>query len=289
MSKEAPKKISSSTTEEEIRQRAYEIWKTRNGEGDAINDWNAAIESFKLKRFSKQKTKKSFELKQEIAVGDLLTSASILISILALFFSWSQSHILQEREQANRVRNAAAQTLAKLERWQQISLSLFDEIQPDIVETSELLANNRSPAQTIKARDYLYKKLRSSRLNLQKDLRQEEIETAYVYLYSYHPSLRKRFQNVLTNLETKENEMFEQLLSNTEGRVLSWHNSSKPYETSFLGNPLRADVTRIKKSYEAKLKKILQPIATDLTNLVIKSDSQILNKENLQNLYTDSP
>lgn len=73
-------------------------------------------------------SRERFEFKREITIGDMLTSASILLSIFALLLSWSQSRALEKREQANEVRNAAAETLAKFERWQEISMSIFDDI-----------------------------------------------------------------------------------------------------------------------------------------------------------------
>ena len=232
-------------------------------------------------------SKKRFELKQEITIGDVLTSASILLSIFALLLSWSQSRALEKREQANKVRNAAAETIAKLERWQEISMSIFDEIQPALVETSEILVDNRTHSQVIKARDYLYKQVRTSHFNLQRMLREEEIETAYVYLYGYHPSLRKRFQDILKNLETKEDKMLNQLLSATERKVVVYLNpeiSSRRYQTAYLGNALRSAVNEVKQSYEARLEEVLKPMEVSLTHLVLMSDSEILNKKKLQEL-----
>jgi uncharacterized protein YjbI with pentapeptide repeats len=51
-SKLPKKKQQNSITEEEIRQRAHKIWEARNSRSDAIDDWNAAIESLELERSS---------------------------------------------------------------------------------------------------------------------------------------------------------------------------------------------------------------------------------------------
>ena len=105
-----------------------------------------------------QKLFRDILLKKEVAVGDLLTTASILISLIALLFSWSQSRALVQREQANKVRDAAAKTLAKLQRRQTISTPLFDEIQPSLVETSELLVAGDNDKKVIDGRELDLKK-----------------------------------------------------------------------------------------------------------------------------------
>lgn len=131
----------------------------------------------------------------------------------------------------------------------------------------------------------MYKQVRASHLNLQKILREEEIETAYIYLYSYHPSLRNSFQDILKSLETKEDTMLNQLLSATEKNILVYLNSeisSRPYETAYLGNALRSAVTKVEQSYEENLEEILKPMEVSLTDLVLKSDSEILNQKKLQ-------
>lgn len=49
------KKQAATFTEEEIRKRAYEIWKSGNSKGNADQDWNAAIESIKLEKIKNKK------------------------------------------------------------------------------------------------------------------------------------------------------------------------------------------------------------------------------------------
>lgn len=80
-----------------------------------------------------------------IALKDILTSLSILVSIAALLFAWGQDRQIREREQADRIRAAAAETLAKVERWEELSLWFFQDIQPLYVETSEKFGMVQKP------------------------------------------------------------------------------------------------------------------------------------------------
>jgi hypothetical protein len=128
-----------------------------------------------------------FKIDPTVEVGDILTSLSIVISVIALLTAWSKDRYLRRKEQANKVRNAAAKTLAKLERWRGLSLWIFQDIQSLFVETSEILARDFD---FILARDFLWGKLNDARLKTFQRILDEEIEIAYVDLYSYHPIVR---------------------------------------------------------------------------------------------------
>jgi hypothetical protein len=221
-------------------------------------------------------------LKKEVAIGDLLTTTSILISLIALLFSWSQSRDLVQREQANKVRDAAAKTLAKLQRWQTISLALFDEIQPSLVETSELLANSREAKKVYEARDFLYKKIRASDQHVRQTLRDEEIESAYVYLYGYNTKYRDTFRRAFTSLESQQDMMLSDLLERTEADVLAYVRNpqlrSNTYYTATLGNALRASASKVEERYRERILHQIAPVERELSNLVGKSDNEILRK-----------
>jgi hypothetical protein len=58
-----------------------------------------------------------FVLKREITIGDILTFLSIIVSVVALLSVWFKEMQIRKKEKANKVRTAAAKTLAKLERW----------------------------------------------------------------------------------------------------------------------------------------------------------------------------
>ena len=90
-----------------------------------------------------------------VRFGDILTTFSIIISVAAVLLVGTQdSHIrqqdsdLRQREQADKVRNAAAQTLGKLERWEDLSLWMFKDVESLFVETSELLEEDYDPLST---------------------------------------------------------------------------------------------------------------------------------------------
>lgn len=223
---------------------------------------------------------RAFTVKKEVAVGDLLTTASIILSVIALSFSWSQSRELVQRDQANKVRDAAAKTLAKIERWQTISSTLFDEIQPSLVETSEMLAAGRDNRRVFAARDYLYKKILAADQDVRQALRSEEIESAYVYLYGYDPGFRGLFQSSFAKLEAERDNMLSDLLSATQDNVLAYVLNpslrNSPYYTATLGDSLRNSTTAIEKKYIKRMLRVVEPVEQQLADLVGRSDKDIL-------------
>jgi len=89
-----------------------------------------------------------FKAKKEINIGEILTFLSIIISVIALMVSWSKDREIQRREQANKIRVEAAKVLAKIERWKELQLWFYQEIEQIFVETSEKLSENKNIVST---------------------------------------------------------------------------------------------------------------------------------------------
>jgi len=105
------------------------------------------------KQIYKQENEEIY-LNKEVELTHVLTLITILISAIALTLSWSRDRKVRIRSQANAIRTAAANTLTKLDRWQTIQLSLYDELQPVFVETSEMFSKEISATEI---RDHLWK------------------------------------------------------------------------------------------------------------------------------------
>ena len=101
----------------------------------------------------------------KVTLGDLLTFVSILLSAAGLAWTWQKDIDTREREQAAEVRKAAAVTLAKLERFDQLTDLLFADLQPIIVDTGDMLAEKHDAEL---ARDYFWKTVSASRLTQRK-------------------------------------------------------------------------------------------------------------------------
>jgi hypothetical protein len=208
-----------------------------------------------------------------IKISDLLTSLTILVSVITLTVSWSKDRLTREKEQADRVRSAAAKTLTQLDRWQALQLSIFRELQPVFVETSEMLADNFN---VIKVRDYLWKTINIQRTHIASKVLEEQIGTAYVDLLAHFPAVRSVFLNAFTQLKQTETRIMEAFLAGTEGDVLSLNAQQNVYTTAMLGNALRATAVKHSEHLETETNQIIQPVREFLFEIIAKADTEIL-------------
>jgi hypothetical protein len=218
-------------------------------------------------------------LDRTVKVGDLLTSVSVLVSIVALLIAWSKDIQLRRSEQANKVRGAAAETLAKLERWQEISLFSFDEVQPSFITTSEMLLKSFDINQ---ARDYLYKSLTDTRRRTKQLHIEENIEAAYVAIYGYYPAIRPQLSETLRTAKKAEDAMFDAMLLSTQSDILSLDDLKDRYETAMLGNMLRETAIDQKTKYQDELTQIMTPMTSVLLDVMRSTDRNLLNYSNIE-------
>ena len=107
-----------------------------------------------------------------IKAGDILTSVTVLLAVITLVVSLAKDRATRVTDQANKVRSAAATTLVKLDRWQALQLSLYQELQPNFVELSEDLARQYD---VVVVRDRFWKQVGQGRAKLAKQILDEQL------------------------------------------------------------------------------------------------------------------
>ncbi len=221
-----------------------------------------------------------FTIVKEIKIGDILTSLSIFISALAFLRAWKKDREMRTKELADRIRNAAATTLAKLERWQELSLWLFQSTQPLFVETSEMLPKEFD---VIAARDFLWKKLSEARTEVSSKIIDEQIEIAYVELYGYHPEVYEFFTQTIETLKENQDEAYDKFIQNTQRAVMSYQSRRAGYQTAMMGNDLRTVAYESQDSLKAQTDQTLKPIHEFLVSIIAESDRGVLKRKRLPN------
>lgn len=212
---------------------------------------------------------------KQIKIGDLLTSITLLISMISILYTLRKERILHQREQADRVRKAAAQTIAKLDRWSELSLSLFQDIDAIFVKASNELKENDFDRQS--ARDFLWVKLNLTRDNMIDKKLNENIETAYVDLCIYDPLVRAFFQGIFTRLKDEEEIMFNSLLEGIQVEIDRLNIVQDRYQTSSFLTPLKIYTDKIYEIYIYKISNIMSPINEDMLNIISRSDNEIFS------------
>jgi len=164
------------------------------------------------------------KLDWSIKVGDLLTSITIAVSVIALLVSWSKDREAKLTEQANRVRAAAATAIAKLDRWQALQLSMYRELQPTYVEMSELLADCDDVQ---RVRDQFWKRVNVERTRIAQKVLEEQLGTAYSDLLSHFPAARDKFTDAFVKLGAVESAVTENYLGASDVPSCLWKANKK--------------------------------------------------------------
>lgn len=234
-----------------------------------------------IKRDSKESglDNQKFRLKREIAIGEILTVIAIVISAVTLLTTLAKDRRQRVSEQANNVRSTSAKALAKLERWQDHSLRYYQNIEPIFVDASVLFAKDRDMAAT---RDFLWKRLGEEKSVIEQKKSQEEIETAFVELYSYDSKVFDIFVTSIKRLKKNDEDAFDQLRVQAERDVLAEKVTLQPgvrYQTANLGNALRKSCNEHRKSLQVKFDSTLEQIRKILLGVIAQSDEQISQKK----------
>lgn len=209
-----------------------------------------------------------------IKIGDVLTSLTILVSVCALIISWSKDRLTREMEQADKVRTAAAKALIQLDRWQYLNSSIYQELQPTFVETSEMIQDDFD---LVKARDYLWKAIDNQRTQIASRILDEKIQTAYVDLLSHFPASRDRFLKVFEQLRSLEEDVSEKFMVASQNDVISFNGKQQNYTSALLGNALRKTAATHKDELSAKSAETIRPVRQFLFDVIAKSNKELLN------------
>lgn len=216
---------------------------------------------------------------------------SAAVALLAIFISIRKDRKQAEREYADKIRTAAATVIAKLERQKELSLYIFDAIQPAITEADSMLQDscssttdevpkkpNEIKAKTILTRDFFWKELVKVNTTVLESIIKEEIEIAYICLYGYLPEVHASFLLASNEITKLQEVMVKAIKIKTQEDILSFLNSSRPIESAELGNKIRDTCVDIRVACHAYMTQIIENFRNKMLILITASDTQILNK-----------
>jgi hypothetical protein len=239
-----------------------------------------------------------------VSAGNLVTSLSVIIAAMTLFYTWQKDRGQRRKERADKVRAAAARTLAKLERTSDLILGFYDRVDSVFVETSEVLRAKSGDAinQTQKrrqkrsaitapttlnssvtarlddvemARDHLWKGLTEEKSKLEKTITDEQIETSYVDLLGYVAAIYEPFMTTMQSIHGINDQLFLSLLTDSQSHVLELDLSNGEFYGALFGNKLRRCSFQHKANAARLLELALYPIRSLLIGIVESTDSEI--------------
>jgi hypothetical protein len=142
----------------------------------------------------------------------------------------------EEREYAERIRSGAALLVARLERWQQLSLQIFSELQPLITEADMLLTGERK---AVKVRDVFWHAASRCHVDLARRKMDEHSETASSDLYGYDPRIQDLLGAAMQHLREIDRDVFSEFLAASEQDILVMAGRERVAASAELGNLLR--------------------------------------------------
>jgi hypothetical protein len=212
-------------------------------------------------------------LSKDIKAGDLLTAFTVLISFGVLITTlWKEIHA-NRSTQVDRIRAAASKTLGKLERWRDLALCYYEDIQPLFVATSNMLGQEFDVG---KARDYLWSELGAARNKSKQRIVDESIETAYVELASYFPGIYQVFSTTLHAMKDVEEGRYVDLVQLCQMTVLQYADRKEGYVPPMLGNDLRGACGHVRSLFFGQVSEASAPIHDFLVALIAESNARIL-------------
>lgn len=233
---------------------------------------SALIEIFKLYILHLANVALDLAFNHEISLGDL----SLVIAGSAFIYSLYRDRKFKEKESADKIRNAAGIIAAKIERWRELNLRFFQEIQPLITDSDILLVQTQD---AIKTRDFLWSGLdKAKSISLQRIV-DEQIEIAYSDLYGYDPRIQTIFSVTVEELKLIDEFLFNKLLVLTQQNVLDFENQERPPTSSKLGNILRETCKIIYVEYKQEMDKIIAPFIKEMIKLIKSTDNEIVNRK----------
>lgn len=215
----------------------------------------------------------------KITVGNLMTILTVVISVVSLIRAWSKDRKHKQSESAGRIRQRAGLVIAKIERFRDISSSLFDELQVTITEADAKLARGTD---VIETRDFFWKELWVLRRAVSRRIIDEQIQIAYADLYGYDHRVHKLYVGAIRRLETIDDLIFQMLLNETQSNILSLDRLSTEIETTFhsaqLGNLLRTICARIENVFRASMDKVVEAFRKEFARLLEATDLEIMKR-----------
>jgi hypothetical protein len=205
-------------------------------------------------------------------VGDLVTSASVLIALIGFLYSWSKDRKLRTKEYADRVRAAAATTLAKIDRCESLFLSYFNFIQPVITEADDLIAKTHN---AVECRDFFWKQAIKTRLDILKQYDAEQIELSYAPLLPFRSDIYQIFRYAIDNAKQAEDHLFWETLGFFQVAILRMADDPDIYSAK-LGNALRGVLAVQERTYKRDLGEKFADVRRFLQEIIGSSDKNLV-------------
>lgn len=213
----------------------------------------------------------------EVTVGNLITACAVLVSAAGVLMALYKEQALRKKELADRVRTASGLVIAKLDRWKQLTLQLFGDLQSAVTDADAMVVAEQD---LIATRDYLWKKTVEAQASVASRILDEEIEIAYSNLYGYDPRIHELFTEAVRKLKRINDAVFVGLLNRTQSDIFAMRKTeSGKILSSQLGNRLRVTLASGKSVLETNMESVLDAFRTSMLPIIGASDKALAERQ----------
>lgn len=214
----------------------------------------------------------AFELDPKVKLGDLITSLSFALALAGFLYTWTKDRRFKTKEYADRVRAAAALTLAKIDRCESLFLSLFFVLQPIITEADEFIVREKD---LVRCRDLFWKQANGARLLVLNSFRDEEIELAYAPLLPFRADIYNIFRESIGLAQRAEDRLFWSLQDDCQTSISNL-DTQRDFKSARLGNELREVLGRHLATYSKELDEVFKYVRGFLRGVIAAKDREII-------------
>jgi hypothetical protein len=214
----------------------------------------------------------------EVRFGDLLTAASILVAALTLYISFWQARLQQRRDLADAIRTAAADALAKLDRYARIPEVLTESAQDLAVEVSRMIVGSSAIGDVEKARDHAWSELSKDWQAVRAAQRAEGVELAHVRLLGSRPDAYHGVAESIRELDRRAFECFEELQKSVQDKTLGYSGKGRSAHTAQVGDALRACLEEYGDAITRNSESALASVRVRLRMVIGGTDREVVNR-----------
>lgn len=218
--------------------------------------------------------RKGFTIKRELDFGDLLTPLSILIALVTVFLTWQSDRDARQKQYADGIRHSCSAVSAKLDRWSTLADRYFDDIQPTLIATSKETSHSHD---YISARRILFLGLIEEESTASQRIVDEQLETSYMELYGYVPSLRPPFDQIRQRISAAEKQSHDRLKKALQD-TLQNQALLKSSDSAEMGNALRGIAGAERGQLRKDIRNITDPLVDNILKVINLSDTDLADK-----------
>lgn len=213
-----------------------------------------------------------------VSVSDVVTSVTVALSAIALVTALRQDRRQRLRESADQVRTAAADTLARFDRYARAPEDFVSDIQPLLVEASEMLAKTHD---VLQVRDFLWKEINAIWRRMRERQHGESIELSQARLFAHRPDIYEDVRSAREQFDQELDHALGEILTSSQASILKYDDKLADYTPAALGNDLRLDGVTFYLEVTRRLSPLTAGIRAKLQFVVAQDDRTVLRRETL--------